>query len=326
MNKLIYYPGFEVRERDWLKFALLYIDELNPIIPASGDNYLSDLYHKLMDETDLISSHRPDHGEGLKATLDAIDVVERILIRPESYSSVFAGSDVVSAWRDPQNHCYVLFEEKYTRDWERFCVSHGLGTLTDEGITLPKELGFIYMTLLAQTIADSRGISPITDYADLDRFSIFTRRTDAVQPERLEIAQAVIELKLPARLSQIELDEFIKLRNRPGFKQRLKAFHKEFDRYFDNIEDGASPGQFVSSFNSVWMEFSNEFLSAGLNATSFGLGVWILLKAPQIATEAYLKEVVVAGGSLALGGIVGFGNAWKNTRTRRYSSVVLQPK
>ena len=29
MERLIYYPGFEVPSIDWLKFALLYIGELN---------------------------------------------------------------------------------------------------------------------------------------------------------------------------------------------------------------------------------------------------------------------------------------------------------
>ena len=37
MEELIYYPGFEVSNEDWLKFALLYLDKLNPIIPESGE-------------------------------------------------------------------------------------------------------------------------------------------------------------------------------------------------------------------------------------------------------------------------------------------------
>jgi hypothetical protein len=37
LKKLIYYPSFEAEDINWLKFALLYIDVLKPIIPRSGD-------------------------------------------------------------------------------------------------------------------------------------------------------------------------------------------------------------------------------------------------------------------------------------------------
>ena len=53
MKELIYYPSFEVRNREWLKFALLYIENLNPIIPESGDIIPQSHYVK---STRLISS------------------------------------------------------------------------------------------------------------------------------------------------------------------------------------------------------------------------------------------------------------------------------
>ena len=33
MKSMVYYPGFEVQNEKWLKFALLYFEELRPIIP-----------------------------------------------------------------------------------------------------------------------------------------------------------------------------------------------------------------------------------------------------------------------------------------------------
>ena len=33
LKSLLYYPNFEIANKTWLKFALLYIDELRPIIP-----------------------------------------------------------------------------------------------------------------------------------------------------------------------------------------------------------------------------------------------------------------------------------------------------
>ncbi len=317
MKNLIYYPGFEVKDVDWLKFALLYVDALNPIIPKSGDKYLSDLHKKLQSETDFIVTHRPNNFEGLRATLDAIEEVEKVLKDPHSYSQIFDRPDFLDSWKLPANHQYELFEEKYTDAWEAFCVENSLGTPTDEGIKVHMELGFVFMSLLAQTIAESRSVSPITDYSNLDKFSIFTRtKTNMAE---MKVAQAVIELELPTSLHDIELNAIIALRNRSGFKERLAAFHQELSDYLDSVETGA-PGKFVTSFNSAWQELSPHILTAGLGTLSVGLGIWIAIDAASDAT--FLKEVV-GGTMVAISGAVNISKTWKNTETRRFTRKYL---
>lgn len=57
MKSIIYYPGFEVQNEKWLKFALLYFEELRPIIPdmlISENRYLSQTAIKIMQDTNLI--------------------------------------------------------------------------------------------------------------------------------------------------------------------------------------------------------------------------------------------------------------------------------
>ncbi len=156
MENLIYYPGFEIRDTDWLKFALLYIDRLNPIIPHSGDKFLTDLHYKLSNYTDLIEPHRPSIEEGKNATFDALDVIEKILKNPSRYFRIFGIHNVVERWRYPENQNYTLFEDKYTYEWEQFCKKENFANPSSLGIRIPKELGLIYMSILAQTIADSR--------------------------------------------------------------------------------------------------------------------------------------------------------------------------
>ena len=176
MKELIYYPGFEVQDHDWLKFALLYVDELSPIIPSSGDPYLTDLTHKLEGETDLLVRHRPTYNKGLLATEDAVDHIERITQYPNDYSQLFGAHDFLEIWRLPKTQNYTILREKYTDSWKNFCVENRLGKCNDLGISVNRQLGFSYMTILSHIIADSRGISPMTDYRNLDRLAILTRR------------------------------------------------------------------------------------------------------------------------------------------------------
>lgn len=52
MKDMIYYPGFETRNENWLKFALLYFDVLRPIIPyttRSESTYLSENFQRVME-------------------------------------------------------------------------------------------------------------------------------------------------------------------------------------------------------------------------------------------------------------------------------------
>jgi hypothetical protein len=323
MKNLIYYPGFEVENHDWLKFALLYIEQLNPIIPIAGDAHLSPLYERLLGDTDLIAVHRPEYSEGQKATLDAIEAVERILRNPRNYSWNFRHDHAASVWRHPGWHNHLLFRDKYTAEWEHFCQSHRFCTEADEGIYLSRDLAHIYMTLLAQVIADRRGVSPITDHPNLYRFAVFARKAATRTKDNLQIAQAVLQVQLPSNVNEIGFQEIIAFRNGRGYKSRLRAFHTQLDAFFDGIENGTSPESFVSSFDRIWGEFVGEVVTLGLGAMAIGLGTWILARNPSTTTEEYLKDVVVGGASLLVGTTLGFRNAWNNTRTARYTRKYL---
>lgn len=320
MKNLIYFPGFEVKDTNWLKFALLYIDSLNPIIPTAGDRYLDDAHKKLLGETDLITSHRPKPEEGFLATRDALEEVQNILRNPESYTFLFGRTDFLDEWKSENNQDYELLGEKYTNEWEKFCINNSLGISTDEGIAVHKDLGFIFMTLLAQTIADGREISSITDHRELDKFSILARSSDGDSKE-IQVAQAVINLELPANIGEIGLDQIITVRNRLGFKEKLAAFHEEFDKYFGEVENG-TPGKFVTSFDSVWKDFSDDILRTSAGVLAFSLGAWIALSSQQAAGINYVQQLA-GGASLAIGGAISIKNTWKNTRTKRYTRKYL---
>ena len=323
MKELIYYPGFETQNIDWLKFSLLYVDKLNPIIPHSGDKFLSEQFQVLTNETDLLRIYRPKYKEGERATLSAIDITESILRNPEHYSRIFRNSDITKIWKNPLHHDYTLFEEKFTGHWKNFCLGNGLGTETDLGIQVPKDLGYVYMTVLAQVIADEKGISPITDHRNFDRFSIATRQTNNTNA-KTKIAQGIIQLKLPSNISQISLADVIKFRNRESYKSQLKAFHSELDKYWGKIEAGSTEQDFVTSFDKIWSDFTGNVVKLGLDTMKFGLGVWILANSPSISTEEFLKNVVITGASsLVVSPIIGFKNTWDKTKSERYTRKYL---
>ncbi len=322
MKKLIYYPGFEAEDITWLKFALLYIDVLKPIIPYSGDAVLSNTFRRISNETDLFQVHRPGYEEGMRASNDALEIVERILEHPERYAPLRFLTNAPMRWKKPQNHTYTIFEDKYTDSWQAFCLQNKLASETSYGIKVSEDLAYIYMALLAQAIADSRELSPITDKPRFDLLSILSRKVDRPTGNKIDLARTVIELKLPANLKNIDIDEIVKFRGNVGYKARLKAFHTELDKFYDNLEQGQTATDFVKSFASVYKDFSDEIVRLGVGTGSFGLGVWILANSPEITSAAYSKEMLT-GTSLIVSSIIGIRSTWNNTQTKRYCRKYL---
>lgn len=320
MRELIYYPGFEVNSQDWLKFALLYIGTLSPIIPYSGDKELTSLYQLISNETDFLDVHRPEYLEGKRASLDCLDVLEKIMLHPERYFPIFLKSNVVEYWKNPESHDYTLFREKYSNDWESLCIKEKLATPSAEGLLMPKELCFIYMSILAQAIADGRGVSPITDYTNLDRFSVITRQTDSRLAKKTKIARSVINLKIPKNISQIEFKEIIKLRNSNGFLSRQQAFHIELDQFLSTAEEGNISDEFIKSFRYVWSSFTGEIVTLGTGAASLALAVWVLAGAPTTTPEMLVD---ILGGASVFGTVTSIRDTWKNTKSKRYCRKYL---
>ena len=84
MKELLYYPGFEVKDETWLKFALLYLDHISPIIPyinAPEESYLTPTFIKVKEHSDLICIKRPLY--------DDIDVAYGVSTSDQSQASPF---------------------------------------------------------------------------------------------------------------------------------------------------------------------------------------------------------------------------------------------
>lgn len=318
MKDLIYYPSFESTNEVWLKFALLYIDKLNPIIPLSGDNHRSELYQKLVDETDLLNIHRPSFNEGYLSTLDAIDIVERIMRDPYRFDMLLGHYNSIRFWENQENWMYKLYEEKYSDEWRRFCIINNFALPIEGGLLISKELGVLYMTVLANTIADSRKKSPITDYPNIDNLAFFLKTKAPSESEVLSNAQSVVKLKLPRNIENTDINDIIKLRNRKNFKKDLIAFHTELDNFYGNIENGNADERFVKTYSNAYNNFTENILSVGIDTFNFSLGAGMLLTSPSYTDSEFFRIVVAAGTGLIVKSGISLKNTWKNTESKRH--------
>lgn len=322
MKELLYYPGFEVKDENWLKFALLYIRKLDSIVPVRGDSYLSNLYYDINNQTDFFHSIRPDYEEGINASIDALEQLEKILRSPSRYHRTFNAYSFKEKWMDKSYQDYILFYEKYTYEFERFCLDNKIAHRCDEGVKVPSELAYIYMGQLSSVISDKRGLEAITDYSELDRLNIFTRRTSYNAKRKITIARNTINLYLPKSFKEISFEDIIRLRNSKNYHDALNAFHYHLDIYLDSL--GNSDGNaydFLDSLNYSLKNLGCELTKLTAEIIGFVIGVWALINSQNNEYLSYLGNAATFGSIGAAS--VQISSEWKNSETNRFAKKYL---
>jgi len=302
MKNLIYYPNFESNDIEWLKFALIYLDNFSPIVPIAGDRFLSELYHKLLNETDLLKIHRPNYREGDRATRKAIEYATKVLENPYAYSDELHTINPKREWETPDNQIYTLFEDKFVGDWRWFCRDNRLAKNSNLGVQISKSLGELYMTFLVQEIAYENEASPITDKKELDDLSIALRTKNVSEDNKIEVAKNIIKHQLPLDFRNLHIDKVIQLRNKAGFKEKQIAFQSELSGMYEKVGSAIDPKLFIESYKKNMKEWTLELSQYGIGVAAAGISTYILIKNDLATDGEYIKQIL-EGGIALIGGI-----------------------
>lgn len=300
MKKYIYYPNFEPPDTNWLKFAILYLDRVESIVPYSRRNLLTDDYKRILGETDLIELISPDDIQRESATKKAIEEAEKIISKPHFYSTkLFNKPNLKRMWQDESTWSYQIYGEKISYDWEQFCEDEGIGRRNPFGIILPQRLAFIYMTHLAKEIAFSRNGNIITDNVDYNLYTSQSRIRTIETNQRDKFMRGVIQLNIPKNIEEIELKKLIDFRNKN--RANIAAFNSQINNVESSICNGITETGFVEQFNSIYSELIKECVLLGAGAAAIPFTFYTLIKNP-LALDSEYYENVIGGLSLLTGG------------------------
>lgn len=332
MNTVLYYPGFEVEDLNWLKFALLYIRRLRPIIPQSGENQLSDITHKIKEETDLFKYYRPTFNDRYEASNIAYDVVERFLQHPERYRFRFSKFNTNMYFKDPETHNFLLYDEKVTHEFGNFCIENNYATESNNGIVVNKEIGNIYMSILANVISENNQIQCITDIPSMDRYNIYLRNIGNIKSGRYsnsrnnkmqKIARSVIESYIPKDLSKIDLNTIIQFRASNDYSVALEAFHNEIDHYLNMLEGDENIVEFEDQINNSIRKLKKELLVLFPQLTSVALQVWSIINGNLAPDHLVATSMNATSAIYTTKNLLDVYVSGENARfTRKYLSIL----
>ncbi|PAD30042.1 hypothetical protein [Paenibacillus sp. 7523-1] len=299
MNELLYYPGFEINDTRWLKFALLYLDNIKTIIPNEADEFISRQYQLIEEETNLLERYRPKFEETEKSSNDTIDLLQKYLSKPERHFGILGKINVVEYWRQQSNQNFELFSSKFSFYFENYCMEYGFGHRTRNGIMIPNQLGLIYMSVLAHNIGSRNNISVITDIEEERSLSSLNRDNWSYNRKfnELKSVKKVIELNLPTNIDDISINDIINFRDKPRYQQRLQSF-KQAVNELNNLKDGrlneSNYYEIIKHIEESKAGIFSDLLEFGTTVVQVGLGVTLTLGSGSGYWET-IKEVAGAG-------------------------------
>lgn len=314
MKKYLYYPNLEPPNTQWLKFAILYLDKFESIVPYNRQHLISDDYRRLTNETDLVDLYSPDHLQGERATINAIREAERILSNTYSLSGLFKRINLKRDWQNPESWDYQIYGEKFSSQWAAFCEESGIGSKNNDGILLPKELAFLYMTHLAKEISFDRNGNIITDNIEYNNYTSFWRVNNINSNVRDKFIRGVVDLKVPTNIDDISFNKLIEFRNKN--RDQITAFNQQIDKVEEAISNGLTEQRFIDDFNNIYSELSEQAILLGMGAASIPFALYTLVKNPLALTSEYTNEIL-SGLSIVMGGYYGVKKALYDKREER---------
>lgn len=320
MKKFLYYPNLEPPNTEWLKFSILYLEKFESIVPYGRQHLISDDYRRLSNETDLVELYSPEYMQGERASIKSIEEAQKFLSNPYGRSPLMNRINVQRSWKDERNWTYQIFSEKFSYQFGEFCENEQIGRRNGEGLILPKELAFLFMTHLAKEISYERNGSIITDNIEFDNFSNYSRVFNPETRNRNKFMKGIINLLVPANISEIGFDRLIEFRNQN--RERITAFNNQINILEESVGDGVTERQFINSFNDIYSDLTREIVLMGIGLASIPFATYMLINNPQALSAEYSKEILGALG-IGIGGTYAVKKALFDTREKRLCKKYL---
>ena len=264
MRNKLYYPYINIRDEVFLKYAILYYDKLNLIVPESRK--FSEKMNMVSDSTDLFVKIKPEQSyqtccDAAKYTIAFIE--ERM--RTDSNFDIYRNG-----------HTSRLYKGKYNWEFGEYCEKNGLLTHQQDSIKVHPVIASEYMTNLANLIAVKNNMDIVTDtvkYADYHFNPEFCDMKNSIK--RDEVMQRELKFVLPVDIKKIPIERIIAFRNHNEYA----AMRQDFQRYAENCIDSTTQNDFdLVECMKLKKELAVFFRSNGLEIANCSMSFVMLAR------------------------------------------------
>lgn len=223
MKTFIYYPGMEVRDELWLKFALLWLERLAFVFTVSEQSRLPPLLARLARQSDLLAPP-PSAADFDAITPPLMGLLGNLLDPGFVRHKVFGNRALIARWRASANHDCFCPDQPGLAALHQYCLEQGLASRDQGGIRMARRLANLLSMYLAREWALTHDGLLITDHDYLDRLLHLSE--SRYQPSGGQACfHLEMGLRLPASLASLSFDTLLARRAAPGYGAALGTFH-----------------------------------------------------------------------------------------------------
>lgn len=246
----LYYPHIDLTNKNWLKHALLFWDEISRIVPGTFTPSDSEEIIKIRYETNFIKDYSPNKWD-ISHTFNEFSIFLERFINSDDLFGHFRQDD--NNWRKyRQDRKMFRDNEEFRRDMLRATtLSKGSyihvakmdralkEKLFEIGLAIPgehewedwvkidNEIGYIYMSYLAKSISNEHSLPLVTDTEQFFSTSIaFDEKKIRHYKEEFEykLGNLLIASFVPKDINSVPIDKIIELREKYS-EERVNFFN-----------------------------------------------------------------------------------------------------
>lgn len=260
--KELYYPSINIREDNWLKYSLLFKENLYTINPVMYSNYNHDYINSRID-SEFIKSYNPERYMTLSDDVyytfeqQVINCFSLIHLRRDDFqlfrNSAFNQNRTLDDSLRNVTKNSTLFRGKFTEEIKRMVIEYGYGELTNGNLKVSNRFAIIYMGLLAEKISslDSKVDSKVRITGKAYNINQYLNNAKILNQGPLplinlsdraecdEYKHKALDILLPENIENISIERIARIRT-DEYLNLIKDFNSLFDKLYKkatNFED-----------------------------------------------------------------------------------------
>lgn len=332
-GEALYYPYIHLQDENWLKVAALYYDKLRRIVPENFRTQDSHIVKSLNDKFQFIEDINPREGGNLARIANDFRKFAR-----EELSDPNERNDLLAKIKErlPPDSGFRIHEEKIEPNLLDQLVEWGLAKKTDmhqPWFDFEPVTGAMYMTFLAERIAEHNGLPVVTDdpvFQHLIWGSQFDRPWRRRADTGYALASFVIKSAIPENIESVSLEKIENFRENHSAKRH--DFYDEIGKLAKEISETDNPKAIKRSLNYHKTTIDNavdklkiSFRDVGIGCVSGMLGLTLPAWVSSLSQMGPIGVQVASGGifCMAAGIVVREGlNVLKSRRDSPWSYIL----
>lgn len=305
-TRALYYPWIEITESSWLKNAVLYWEAISTIVPSSVEDPYKTREAMILADEGLLLPIRVDHDS---PEVREVSRQARSFFRePEGLSVVLPSDSRGNSWQARQQlEKAILYPEKLEHEFLNELLQFGHARNLGNRLEVDRGFANYYMTLLATSLSNERGIALVTDEQKYDTLANKVR-TGTTEDEEIRFRNHISQGLLAYLVIQsVKIDPDTPINKLLAFRREhqdeLGQFRVEVERLSQlfqqewesitalqqAIEDihlnNINPA--INNLKSSLKSFDIDFILTSLRNTVFGTSISFV---PGWIIEPYMGE------------------------------------